>query len=59
MENGGKGGERKGADIEERLLDFAVRIGKVIDSLPETRLGRHIAKSLVTAKTNQLRSKIS
>lgn len=52
MENGGKGGERKGADIEERLLDFAVRIGKVIDSLPETRLGRHIAGQLVRSGTS-------
>jgi four helix bundle protein len=52
MENGGKGGERKGADIEERLLNFAVRIGKVIDSLPETRLGRHIAGQLVRSGTS-------
>ena len=52
MENGGKGGERKGADIEERLLDFAVRIGKVIDSSPETQLGRHIAGQLVRSGTS-------
>jgi four helix bundle protein len=52
MENSGKGGERKGADIEERLLDFAVRIGKVIDALPETRLGRHIAGQLVRSGTS-------
>ena len=26
-------------DLAERLLDFAVRIGKVVDALPGTRLG--------------------
>jgi len=34
------------------LLDFAVRIGKVIDALPETRLGRHIAGQLVRSGTS-------
>ena len=43
MQNEGSGLERKGADIEERLLDFAVRVGKAIDALPDTRLERHIA----------------
>ena len=43
MQNEERGVERKGADIEERLLDFAVRVGKAIDSLPDTRLGRQIA----------------
>jgi hypothetical protein len=38
---------RKGADIEERLLEFAVRVGKAVDALPNTRLGRHIAGQLV------------
>ena len=27
----------------DRLLDFAVRVGKVVDALPETRLARHVA----------------
>ena len=27
---------RKGEDIEERLLDFAVRVGKAIDAMPDT-----------------------
>ncbi len=42
----------KGADLEERLLDFAVRVGKAIDALPETRLGRHIAGQLVRSGTS-------
>jgi four helix bundle protein len=45
-------GSWKGADLEERLLDFAVRVGKAIDALPETRLGRHIAGQLVRSGTS-------
>jgi four helix bundle protein len=36
----------------ERLLDFAVRTGKVVDSLPRTRLGQHIAGQLVRCGTS-------
>ncbi len=43
---------RKGADIEQRLLEFAVRVGKAIDTLPDTRLGRHIAGQLVRSGTS-------
>jgi four helix bundle protein len=39
-------------DLEERLLDFAVRVGKVVDSLPDTRMGRHIAGQLVRCGTS-------
>lgn len=52
MQNEGRGMERKGADIEERMLDFAVRVGKAIDALPDTRLGRHIAGQLVRSGTS-------
>jgi four helix bundle protein len=38
---------RKGDDIARRLIDFAVEIGKLIDKLPDTRLGRHLAGQLV------------
>lgn len=37
----------KGDDILERLLDLAARLGKVVNALPDTRLGRHIAGQLV------------
>jgi four helix bundle protein len=43
---------RKGADIEERLLEFAVRVGRAIDALPDTRLARHIAGQLVRSGTS-------
>lgn len=43
---------RKGTDLEERLLDFAARIGKVVDALPDTRMGRHVAGQLVRYGTS-------
>src|ERR1700722_7278071 len=42
----------RGDDLLERLLDFAARIGKVVDALPGTRLGRHIAGQLVRCGTS-------
>jgi four helix bundle protein len=39
------------ADLSERLWDFAARIGKVVDALPDTRLGRHVAGQLVRSGT--------
>ncbi len=38
--------------LEERLLNFAVRVGKVVDALPSTRLGRHVAGQLVRSGTS-------
>lgn len=38
--------------LSERLLRFAARIGKVIDALPDSRLGRHIAGQLVRCGTS-------
>ncbi|WP_182870895.1 four helix bundle protein [Stieleria mannarensis] len=38
-------------DLSERLLDLAVRVGKVVDALPDTRLGQHIAGQLVRSGT--------
>ena len=34
-------------DIEERLIDFAVRIIRIAESLPKTRAGTHIAWQLI------------
>jgi len=39
-------------ELSERLWDFALRIGKVVDALPETRLGRHVAGQLVRCGTS-------
>ena len=49
---GGDRLERKGEELEERSLDFAARVGKVVDALPNTRLGRHIAGQLVRSGTS-------
>lgn len=39
-------------DLEDRLIDFAVRIGKVADALPDNRLGKHIADQIVRSGTS-------
>jgi four helix bundle protein len=39
-------------ELADRLLGFVVRIGKVVDALPDTRLGRHIAGQLVRSGTS-------
>ena len=44
--------DRKGTDLEDRLLEFAARVGKVVDALPETRLGRHVAGQLTEIQIN-------
>ena len=47
------GGEKKtGDDIAERLLDFAVRVIKLVNALPKTIVGRHIAGQLVRSGTS-------
>jgi four helix bundle protein len=38
-------------ELSDRLWQFAARIGKVVDALPETRLGRHVAGQLVRSGT--------
>lgn len=39
-------------ELSNRLLEFAARIGKVVDALPDTRMGRHIAGQLVRCGTS-------
>ncbi len=39
-------------EVTERLLDFAVRVGKAVNALSATRLGRHVAAQLVRAGTS-------
>ena len=38
-------------DLSERLLNLAVRVGKMVDALPDSRLGKHIAGQLVRSGT--------
>lgn len=39
-------------DLSERLLLFAVRVGKLVNALPASRLGRHVAGQLVRSGTS-------
>jgi len=39
-------------ELSQRLWNFAARIGKVVDALPETRLGNHVAGQLVRCGTS-------
>lgn len=38
--------------MEDRMIDFAVRCGEVVNALPETRLGKHIAGQMVRSGTS-------
>ena len=39
-------------DLEERLLDFSVRIIKLVEHLPSTRIGNHVAGQLLRSGTS-------
>ena len=39
-------------DLEERLIDFAIQIIRVVEKLPNTRVGNHIANQLVKSGTS-------
>jgi four helix bundle protein len=39
-------------ELSDRLWKFAARVGKVVDALPDTRLGRHVASQLVRCGTS-------
>ena len=42
----------KGDDIQDRLVDFAVRIIKVCNHLPDTPAGKHVASQLMRSGTS-------
>ncbi|MEM7346232.1 MAG: four helix bundle protein, partial [Chloroflexota bacterium] len=42
----------KGDDLEDRLIDYAVRIIKVSESLPNTPAGKHIRGQLLRSGTS-------
>ena len=39
-------------DLEERLIDFAVRIIRIAESLPKTKVGNHISGQLIRRGTS-------
>jgi len=44
--------ESKIFDLEERLIDFAVRVIRLAESLPKTKVGNHIARQLIRCGTS-------
>ncbi len=48
-----EGGRRidKPADLEDRLVDFAVRIINVVEALPSSKAGNHVAGQLIRSGT--------
>src|ERR1700757_2151502 len=38
--------------LEDRLLEFGARCRKIVDALPDTRMGRHVAGQLVRCGTS-------
>ncbi|MCU0772266.1 MAG: four helix bundle protein [Verrucomicrobia bacterium] len=41
-------------DLEERLLAYAVRIVRLVEQLPDTRAGNHVAGQLLRSGTSPL-----
>jgi len=39
-------------DLEERLIDFAVRVIRTAESLPKSKVGNHVAGQLVRSGTS-------
>ena len=44
----------KGDDIAERLLNFAVRILRLVQALPKTLPGKHVAGQLIRCGTSAI-----
>jgi four helix bundle protein len=53
-DDGSPRSDGKRFDLEERLLDYAVRIIRLADALPATRAGRHVADQLLRCGTSPL-----
>jgi four helix bundle protein len=47
-----KAAQSKADELEERLIDFAVRIIKLTTSLPKTPAGKHIAGQILRSGTS-------
>ena len=39
-------------DLEDRLIDFAVRIIRIAESLPKTKIGNHVAGQIIRCGTS-------
>ena len=48
----GRNEKNRGDDLAERLLDFTVRIIKLVNALPKTTVGKHIGGQLIRSGTS-------
>ena len=46
------GDSSKANELEDRLIDFAVRIIKVADALPKSAAGKHVSRQLLRSGTS-------
>ena len=44
--------KNKAYDLEERLLEYSVRIIKIVEQLPKSRTGNHVAGQILRAGTS-------
>jgi len=44
--------KKRNYDLEERLLEYSVRIIKIVEQLPNTRAGNHVAGQLLRSGTS-------
>lgn len=44
--------DKRTFDLEDRLIDFAVQIIQLAESLPKTGIGKHIAGQLIRCGTS-------
>ena len=44
--------DKRTFDLQERLIDFAVQIIRIAESLPKTKVGNHIAGQLIRCGTS-------
>ena len=47
-----EGDSERRYDLEDRLVSFAVRIITIVEALPDTKAGRHVAGQLIRAGTS-------
>ena len=45
-------GNERQYDLQDRLIDYAVRIIRLSESLPETRAGKHVASQILRSGTS-------
>jgi four helix bundle protein len=43
-----------GFDLEERLLDYAAQIVRLVEHMPQSRVGNHVASQLLRSGTSPL-----